>query len=1002
MPVAISNEVKRNYLMTRIFLQHLVENLPADALPPNWADLDLHRFSRDKNLYEYQQVALRNALRGLWKYYQSPDDPTFLNASFMNWYKEFGLEEDLDIPLDRSSFAKRNLASLLASYFTVNERDSLDYTQFINRMSFWMATGSGKTLVIVKLIELLHALIQRGEIPSREILVLAHRDDLLEQLRQHVNDFNANGTFFIRLVELRDYADVKFNPPSLLPGAEVTVFFYRSDNLSDEKKEKIIDFRSYDNNGQWYVLLDEAHKGDKEDSKRQHIYSILSRNGFLFNFSATFTDARDIVTTVANYNLSEFIRKGHGKHITVLKQEIRAFRPHDDYSDVEKQKIVLKALIMLTYVRQFEKRVRGVRSDLYHRPLMMTLVNSVNTEEADLKLFFRELVRIGLGQIDAGTWESARKEILDELRGNPKYLFETDNPVVVQESIFQKLTQADLLEAVFNSRESGEIEVLVRPSDRQEVAFKLKTSDDPFALVRIGDISDWLRRELNGYEVNQHFKDESYFVTLNKPDSDINILMGSRSFYEGWDSNRPNVITYINIGTDVEAKKFILQSVGRGVRIEPFRNQRKRLAELSASGVLSPEDQAIAGKIRNSILPLESLYVFGTNREALNQVVSELDQESKQTGEHEIALDINHDDVNGKLLLIPVYQWSDSPLYKERKLARFTLNQENLDLLRDYLGYIEDDRVFFALHESTPEQIQALRAHMDQSSEAFLNNEARSYHNLNVLVRNSLNFFSLHPKRFSGFKTLENEINHFQHIRVAVEALGDLERRIEKASKKPLDVQELREKLNKQQISFDEYDERIRASAGDNGEAYIWGNTTLSIKRISNHYYIPVILSDTERVEYIRNIIHFESERKFLKHLDDYLNDAQNLFKTFDWWLFSRVDESMDEITIPYYYPIENRIANFKPDFIFWLKKGEQYHIVFVDPKGTGRSEYQLKVDGFKHLFEENDQPKVFEYQGLRVKVSLFLFTEDAQVPAEGYRNYWIDNIGRVLEFINN
>jgi type III restriction enzyme len=101
------------------------------------------------------------------------------------------------------------------------------------------------------------------------------------------------------------------------------VFYYRSDNLSDEQKERIVDFRNYDNGGRWYVLLDEAHKGDKEDSKRQHIYSILSRNGFLFNFSATFTDSRDIVTTVYDFNLARFVEEGYGKHIAILRQENR-------------------------------------------------------------------------------------------------------------------------------------------------------------------------------------------------------------------------------------------------------------------------------------------------------------------------------------------------------------------------------------------------------------------------------------------------------------------------------------------------------------------------------------------------------------------------------------------------------------------------------------------------------------------------------------------------------
>lgn len=983
--------------MTRIFLQNMVENLPADILPSSWSDLDLHQFSREKQLYEYQQIALRNALRALWKYYQSPNIPSNLKLSFMNWYAEFGLEEDLSLPLDRSSFAKRTLSALLESYYSVNEEDRLDYTQFINRMSFWMATGSGKTLVIVKLIEFLHILIQRGEIPAREILVLAHRDDLLEQLRQHINEYNLNGGLYIRLVELRDYADVKINAPTLLPDEEATVFYYRSDNLSDERKEKIIDFRSYDNDGQWYVLLDEAHKGDKEDSKRQHIYSILSRNGFLFNFSATFTDPRDIVTTVANYNLSEFIRKGHGKHITVFKQEIRAFRPHDDYSATEKQRIVLKTLIMLTYVRQFAKRVRRVSPDLYHRPLMMTLVNSVNTEEADLKLFFRELVRIGNGKIDTITWESARTELLDELRDNPQYLYESDNPVVMQESIFRKLTQADMQEAVFNSSQPGEIEVLIRPSDRQEVAFKLKTSDDPFALVRIGDITNWFRGELAGYEVNQHFKDESYFVTLNKEDSDINILMGSRSFYEGWDSNRPNIITYINIGTDVEAKKFILQSVGRGVRIEPFKNQRKRLRELSASSVLSAKDQIVANQVLNLVLPLESLYIFGTNREALNQVISELDQERRNTGEHEISLAVNQEAVEGKLLLVPVYHLSNRLLYQERQLKKFELNKDNLDLLQSYLAYIDDDRVFYALHEAHPEQIAALRSQMRDSSESFLNNEARNYYDLSVLVRQALNFFSLHPKELTGFKPLENEITHFRHIRVAIEALGDLENHIANASRKPLNVHELREKRRLNQISEDEYDKLIRSQSSPEGEIYSWNNTNLSIKHLANHYYVPVIMSNTERVEYIRNIIHFSSEVKFLTILEEYLKRPQNLFSGFDWWIFSRLDESLDEVSIPYYYPIDNRIANFKPDFIFWMRKGDRYHIVFVDPKGTGRAEYQHKIDGYSQLFEENNQPKVFGYQGLKVSISLFLFTEDQQIPAEGYRRYWVDSLEKLL-----
>jgi superfamily II DNA or RNA helicase len=183
-------------------------------------------------------------------------------------------------------------------------------------------------------------------------LFLAHRDDLLDQFKQHVEEFNSfNFDTKINLKSLREYEIVKRE--NLLPFAknEITVFYYRSDLISDIQKEKIVNFRNYDNSGKWYILLDEAHKGDKEESKRQMLYSILSRNGFLFNFSATFTDPRDYATCVFNFNLSKFIEEGYGKHIYVSDQEVTAFRDKDDFSRIEKQKIVLKTLILQTYIK---------------------------------------------------------------------------------------------------------------------------------------------------------------------------------------------------------------------------------------------------------------------------------------------------------------------------------------------------------------------------------------------------------------------------------------------------------------------------------------------------------------------------------------------------------------------------------------------------------------------------------------------------------------------------
>jgi len=67
---------------------------------------------------------LKNAIKVLWRYYE--DFVDYQNGErleanqerkqrFFNWYKDNGLEENLDIKLDRR---KRNICNLLTDYYT--------------------------------------------------------------------------------------------------------------------------------------------------------------------------------------------------------------------------------------------------------------------------------------------------------------------------------------------------------------------------------------------------------------------------------------------------------------------------------------------------------------------------------------------------------------------------------------------------------------------------------------------------------------------------------------------------------------------------------------------------------------------------------------------------------------------------------------------------------------------------------------------------------------------
>ncbi|MFQ5905936.1 MAG: DEAD/DEAH box helicase family protein [bacterium] len=980
--------------MARVFLQDMVEDFPFDALPVNWTAFDLATFSTTKSLWDYQQKAVESAIKVLWKYYDDSVDYQAGERLEVNqerkrrvseWYRVNGQDKDLGIGLNR---ANRNIRHLLGEYYDV-EDDKIPYEHFINRMSFWMATGSGKSLVLIKLIEVLRDLIQLGEIPPHDILVLTYRDDLIDQLKVHVDEFNAaRSDIFIKLRELKEYADAKWEHPSLFKEQELTVFYYRSDNLSDEQKEKIIDFRNYDDQGQWYVLLDEAHKGDREESKRQHIYSILSRNGFLFNFSATFTDPRDLITTVSNFNLSEFIKAGYGKHIAILKQEIRAFRDDEDYSNEEKQKVVLKSLMMLAYVSKFYGEIRSVRADSYHKPLLLTLVHSVNTEEADLKLFFRELERIGKGAISDDVWQQAKDELWDEFKDRPSLMFEGGRRIEIDQQVFEGLSKGDILEHVYNSSSSGEIEILVRPSDRKELVFKLKTSDRPFALIKIGDISGWLKEELAGYEVNERFEDESYFERLNEDDSEINILMGSRSFYEGWDSNRPNVINFINIGMGTDAKKFILQSVGRGVRIEPLKNKRKRLLQLYNAKEV---EEDLFRQIKDKVLPLETLFIFGTNRYALHTVIGQLDQEK---GEYkQLSLFDISEEAKKHKLLIPTYKEADYTLVGQRSLAKFEITQSELDLLKRYVEFIHDDRILLAMYEAELEKLRILR-HSLSSCDGYYKHDGRSFKNIDLLVRRILDYFSVIPEEFERLKELEEEIRHFKNIKVSLKDISDLQGRIEKVKKYPTLLKELQAQYGI--IPAEEYVQKARSLS--RSEQFDEDGKRIRIKYVANHYYIPIVLSEDEKVDYIKHVIKTPSEVKFVNDLERYLEREGNKFKEFDWWLFSKLDESLDEVYIPYYNPKRNSISHFNPDFIFWLQKDNDYFIVFIDPKGTSHTDYMHKIAGYRMIFEgDGNGRKVLNHEGLKVRVFTFLYTDDVNMLAQGYRKYWSDNIGKAI-----
>ncbi|TKZ35730.1 hypothetical protein EZH24_03730 [Brachyspira catarrhinii] len=105
--------------------------------------------------------------------------------------------------------------------------------------------------------------------------------------------------------------------------------------------------------------------------------------------------------------------------------------------------------------------------------------------------------------------------------------------------------------------------------------------------------------------------------------------------------------------------------------------------------------------------------------------------------------------------------------------------------------------------------------------------------------------------------------------------------------------------------------------------------------------------------------IRHKSEKEFLKDLQSYLSKANNELKNYEWH-FCRLIENADNI--------------FYSFFIFWIKKKEEFIILFIDPKGLeiGVGNAENKLQGFKNIFEN----KNFEYQGQKVKAKLIYYNK--------------------------
>lgn len=999
-------------------LEQIAQDIEYDDLPHEWRLERLGYFSQDKKLYTYQREALKKAATILHLYYANDgtadeDAAIFARKKALaecydqqapDLLRQFNIPMRLDKGKDKDKI--KLIAPILERGFTP-QKGYISFTQLINRMCFWMATGSGKTLVMVKLMQYIYQLKEYKLVPSYDFLLLAPSDLLLGQIKKTVNEFNRGANAIqLELLPLRRYG----REGTLRYGNVARVYYWRGDNIRDEQKKALLDYRLYENDGKWFVFLDEAHKGGKEDSKRQAYYSLMARRGFLFNFSATFTEEQDVATTVAKFNLSDFIGQSYGKNILLDQDQFQIqsedVPPRQEISEAEQQRILLKSLINLAAVirRQQDLVQRTKIPDLYHRPLMLTLVNSVGTEESrnDLLRFFKMLQELASGDIRADLFEEAKDRLRDEWN-NGTFLFgDNETHLLGKEEkdgrFLTKMTIPDLRAAVFHAPKRGAIEVLELTSTK-EIAFQLQTANKPFGLIRIGEIRKWQNKFLAGFQRGKVLE-TSFFNHMD--DFEGTILMGSRAFFESWDSNRPNVINFINIGSQ-KAQKFIVQSVGRGVRIQPLPIRRGRLKRLLTEADNLPENQvSVLKSIRSLVPPVEALFIYATNREAIKQVLENLKTERGPVYQ-KLSPDLFRlappPKIKGKTMPLFVPMYDSRKRQKEELAKQFGLSACTRKSYAGYLRHVSDAFLMTA-RRMPARRIRYLRGMFEAPPED--SSSATSYSNVSILERALSQHLGTQEKIFKKYRQLEadQDIVHFRHIATAWDdkRKRQLEEDIRFMARPGITKEEKDKKKQQVQTNKMDPDEYVTwLNENERKDEVRESEGSVSIRSLEQHYYIPILVnSKKRREEYLRHIIQEESEANFLTKLATYIKEQRSAAKKWDGWMFSKLDETLDTIYIPY-IDKKSMYRRFYPDFIFWLCRADHYRIVFVDPKGMAHTNYQYKANGYAKLFgkprnaDHRITPDPFitaRKWNVDAKLLLFASSKDEK-PDEEYKEYW-------------
>ena len=483
----------------------------------------------------------------------------------------------------------------------------------LNKLAFWMATGSGKTLIMhLNYLQFLHY----GGAEGLDNIILITPNEGLSA--QHMTEMEASGI-----------PSARFGETGLLAGHRRTVRVTEITKLAERKKGKgtgvSIEVQALGDRN--LVFVDEGHRGASGEAWRA-VRDAVAARGFTFEYSATFGQAlaaaRDNRLTldygksiVFDYSYRYFHGDGFGKDFRVLN--VTGADPPRELTD----RLLLGNL--LSFHEQLcahRDNAAALRAYNLEPPLWVFVGRSVNavyrrnrrdtSDVLDVQLFLHRVLSEPAWAKDAiarllrgesglySAWQvdlfAGRFDELAKSGGSPGRIY------------------GDLLKTFFHTDGPGGLRLCDIRGAPGELGLKAAGSDHYFGLTYIGDTPRFKKLALKadaGIVMEEDAVGGSMFGRVNEAGATVNVLIGAKKFVEGWNSWRVSNMGLMNVGTGEGSE--IIQLFGRGVRLKGRGMSLKRSTHLE-------------GPHPDKVGLLETLNIFALRADYMNKFRQYLEQ----------------------------------------------------------------------------------------------------------------------------------------------------------------------------------------------------------------------------------------------------------------------------------------------------------------------------------------------------------------------------------------